>query len=115
MFKWDKPTIAFTGSNPLYVFPESSGSRKVTPKRDTPYKRQKLMNNSTSSDDLSLSDDEVTNLGKINLGNLLKKDDSPPQVGIQHDRMIGGVKVKFPVEPYRCQMAVMNGVSAMIV
>jgi len=113
MFKWDKPIVAFTGTSPLYVFPESSGSRKVTP-IETSNKKQKLMNNSTSSDDLSSSDDELTNFGKINL---LKKDDSPPQVGIQYDwnNMIAGVKVKFPVKPYHCQKAVMNSVSDCVI
>lgn len=42
------------------------------------------------------------------------EEDTRPEVAIQHERMIGGVTVKFPAKPYPCQMAVMNMVSAMI-
>lgn len=38
------------------------------------------------------------------------KDYSMPQVGIQHEQMISGIKVKLPVKPYSSQIAVMNKV-----
>ena len=38
------------------------------------------------------------------------KEDISPEVIIQYDNIISGIKVKFPVKPYSCQMAVMNKV-----
>lgn len=105
MFKWNKPIFAPAVPSSSYSFPENSGLRKVMP-IEASNKRQKIMNGSTSYDDLSSSDDELTNLG------IFKKDDLPPQVEIQHKVIeIAGVKVKFPVEPYPCQKSVMNSVS----
>ncbi|TGZ47264.1 Fanconi anemia group J protein homolog isoform X2 [Temnothorax longispinosus] len=99
MFNWNKSIFA-TDILHQNVFPESSGTRNAMPE-EIPNKRQKLMKDLKSSDDLSCSEDEIIYLSP-------KKDDSPPQVRIQHERMIAGVKVKFPVKPYPCQMAVMN-------
>lgn len=66
---------------------------------ETPNKRQKLMRNNSDS---SYSEDELINF------DFPKKDASSPQVGLQHDIMIAGTRVKLPVKPYPCQIAVMN-------
>lgn len=106
LFNWDKPF----GVNPLHqnIFPECSESRKLV-STETPYKRQKLMSEPTSSVDLNSSDDESIYF------HTSEKDDSLPLVGIQHERMIAGIKVKFPLKPYPCQIAVMNSVSIMFI
>ncbi|XP_076681312.1 Fanconi anemia group J protein homolog isoform X1 [Andrena cerasifolii] len=35
-------------------------------------------------------------------------EDALPEVGIQHEQLISGIRVKFPIKPYSCQVAVMN-------
>ncbi|OAD57953.1 Fanconi anemia group J protein [Eufriesea mexicana] len=35
-------------------------------------------------------------------------EEAAPEVGIQHEQMISGIKVKLPVKPYSCQIAVMS-------
>nr|XP_033199258.1 Fanconi anemia group J protein homolog [Bombus vancouverensis nearcticus] len=37
-----------------------------------------------------------------------QKEETVAQVSIQHEQMISGIKVKLPVKPYSCQVAVMN-------
>ncbi|XP_050595699.1 Fanconi anemia group J protein homolog isoform X1 [Bombus affinis] len=37
-----------------------------------------------------------------------QKEETVAQVNIQHEQMISGIKVKLPVKPYSCQVAVMN-------
>ncbi|XP_060828487.1 Fanconi anemia group J protein homolog isoform X2 [Bombus pascuorum] len=37
-----------------------------------------------------------------------QKEETVTQVSIQHEQMISGIKVKLPVKPYSCQVAVMN-------
>lgn len=106
MFNWNKSTF-----DPLNMFPECSTSYECSGWRkkviEAPNKRRKLMRNNSKSSDLSYSEDEIN-------FNFPKKDDSPPQVGIQHDIMIAGTRVKLPVKPYSCQITVMNKVSMII-
>ncbi|KYN29088.1 Regulator of telomere elongation helicase 1 [Trachymyrmex cornetzi] len=101
MFNWNKPIF-----DPLSIFPECSTSYECrTPKRkmiEAPNKKQKLMRNNSKSSNSSYSDDEFINF------DFPKKDASPPQVGLQHNIMIAGTRVKLPVKPYPCQIAVMN-------
>ncbi|XP_011863611.1 PREDICTED: Fanconi anemia group J protein homolog isoform X2 [Vollenhovia emeryi] len=98
MFNWNKSVFA---TDVLYqdIFPKSSGSRYT----DSPSKRQRLMNNPPRSVRSSSSDDDESTSLYIS-----KKDDSPPKVGIQHEMLIAGIRVKLPVKPYPCQIAVMN-------
>ena len=35
-------------------------------------------------------------------------EDALPEVAIQHEQLISGIRVKLPVKPYSCQVAVMN-------
>lgn len=106
MFDWNKTVFA---TDLLYqnIFPESSGSRKKMP-IEAPNKRQKIMSDPTIFDSSS-NDNKLTNL------DLPKKDDLSSKVEIQHSIMIAGIKVKFPLKPYPCQIAVMNSVSTIIV
>jgi len=104
MFNWNKPIF-----DPLSIFPECSTSYECKTSRrkmiEAPNKRQKLMRNNSDS---SYSEDELINF------DFPKKDASPPQVELQHDIMIAGTRVKLPVKPYPCQIAVMNSVSMII-
>ncbi|KYN01786.1 Fanconi anemia group J protein like protein [Cyphomyrmex costatus] len=101
MFNWNKPI-----SDPLSrnIFPECSSSRKNV--IETPNKRRKLMINNSKSSDSSYGEDDFIDF------DFPKKDDSPPQVGIHHEIMIAGTRVKLPVKPYPCQLAVMNSLIA---
>ncbi|XP_011162607.1 Fanconi anemia group J protein isoform X2 [Solenopsis invicta] len=93
-------------------FPGSS----VSPEEMPLSKKQKLMNEwrshssyseSTSTNDWSSKADSyesIDNLYPVNE----TKDDPPLQVEIQHNIMIAGIPVKFPVKPYPCQIAVAN-------
>ncbi|CAK9823429.1 Fanconi anemia group J protein homolog [Anthophora retusa] len=36
------------------------------------------------------------------------KEEPVPEVGIHHEQLISGIRVKLPVKPYSCQVAVMN-------
>ncbi|EGI66019.1 Fanconi anemia group J protein-like protein [Acromyrmex echinatior] len=98
LFNWNKPIF-----DPLSIFPECSTSYECRTSRrkmiETPNKKQKLMRNNSDS---SYSEDELINF------DFPKKDASSPQVGLQHDIMIAGTRVKLPVKPYPCQIAVMN-------
>lgn len=38
-------------------------------------------------------------------------EDALPEIGIQHEQLISGIRVKLPVKPYSCQVAVMNKVT----
>ncbi|XP_017789899.1 PREDICTED: Fanconi anemia group J protein-like [Habropoda laboriosa] len=49
----------------------------------------------------SIHKTEPQSKGKLNK-------DPVPQVGIQHEQLISGIRVKLPVKPYSCQVAVMN-------
>ena len=44
-----------------------------------------------------------------------QKEETVAQVNIQHEQMISGIKVKLPVKPYSCQVAVMNQVRIFII
>lgn len=44
-----------------------------------------------------------------------QKEETVAQVSIQHEQMISGIKVKLPVKPYSCQVAVMNQVRIFII
>lgn len=44
-----------------------------------------------------------------------EKEETVAQVSIQHEIMISGIKVKLPVKPYSCQVAVMNQVRIFII
>lgn len=118
MFNWNKNDKSWNGIRMNFAtdtpcqdnFPESSvphSSKKVV-SIQTPNKKQKLMNDQTSFNPSHSDDESISNLD-------IQKDDSLPQVGIQHEIMIAGIKVKLPVKPYPCQIAVMNSVSTMIV
>ncbi|KAG5319462.1 FANCJ protein, partial [Pseudoatta argentina] len=98
LFNWNKPIF-----DSLSIFPECSTSYECSTSRrkmiEAPNKRQKLMRNNSDS---NYSEDESINF------DFSKKDASPPQVGLQRDIMIAGTRVKLPVKPYPCQIAVMN-------
>lgn len=104
MFNWGK---TYSARKPTYrgnvsskkcnMFDSRPGRKTFTQL----YKRKKTMNETTNWDD-----EELASLND-------SEDILSPEVIVQRETMIAGIKVKFPAEPYPCQMAVMNRVSKM--
>lgn len=97
MFNWNKKSFA----NKWSPFFDNApcGSRCNEQSSEARGKRQKLMSETTRPNDESMGLED------------LRRGVSPPEVTIQHERMITGVKVKFPVNPYACQMSIVSLVS----
>ncbi|XP_011336322.1 Fanconi anemia group J protein homolog isoform X2 [Ooceraea biroi] len=97
MFSWNK--TSFTNKwfqNSLFLEDNTPHSSRFNEQpEEARIKKQKLM------DDSSLSD--------INLEDF-EEEASPPQVTIQYEKMIGGIKVKFPVDPYISQIGIVNSI-----
>lgn len=87
MFNWSKQKPKLNTSN-VGKYSDSDSSDKYTStisKRKRKYKKKKHKEK-----------------------HFIKKEDT--EVEIQHELLISGIKVKLPVKPYSCQVAVMNKV-----
>ncbi|XP_012141120.2 Fanconi anemia group J protein homolog [Megachile rotundata] len=108
------------------IFESTSNPRAKTSMFDWNYKNSRPNKNTKAVKDDSCSSDESTSFDskgyhskqvkkkikndhKTNKEPESKKDD-PPEVAMQYEQVISGIKVKFPAKPYSCQMAVMNKV-----
>ncbi|XP_011637697.1 Fanconi anemia group J protein-like isoform X2 [Pogonomyrmex barbatus] len=102
MFNWDKPIFASASYSNIFFENNISSDSKFNKELslESPNKRQKIIEDSISSDSDCNFDDKLISLNTFNK--------EPPLVEIQHSIMIAGTNVKFPVKPYSCQIAVMN-------
>ncbi|KAL0102854.1 hypothetical protein PUN28_018269 [Cardiocondyla obscurior] len=100
LFKWSKPAVF--ADDPLYkkVLPESSGSKKKTFTETNRFNKRQKLTDSASTFDSNISD-ELIDLDA-------SQEDNLPEVSIQHEFLIAGVKVKIPVEPYKCQKTLID-------
>ncbi|KAL6267626.1 hypothetical protein P5V15_000701, partial [Pogonomyrmex californicus] len=102
MFNWDKPIFASASYSNIFFENNISSDSKFNKELslESPNKRQKIIEDSISSDSDCNFDDKLISLNTFNK--------EPPLVEIQHSITIAGTNVKFPVKPYSCQIAVMN-------
>jgi len=100
MFNWDKTNLPSNIQNNLFLKNDTLHGSKIDEPEGACNKRQKI--DDTPEDDIVDSKE-------------FKKEASPPKVMIQYEKMIGGVKVKFPVNPYSCQIGIVNSVNITII
>jgi len=97
MFNWDKTNLTNKIQNNLFLKDNTLHDSRMDQPEGACNKRQKLMSD--------MPEDDATDSKEF------KKEPSPPEVTIQYEKMIGGIKVKFPVNPYPCQIGIVNSVS----
>jgi len=100
MFNWGKTNLTNKIQNNLFLKDNTPHGSRIDEPEGACNKRQRLMNDTPEDDTIDSKE--------------FKKEASPPKVTIQYEKMIGGIKVKFPVNPYSCQIGIVNSVSITI-
>jgi len=101
MFNWDKTNLTNKIQNNLFLKDDTLHDSRMDQPEGACNKRQKLMSDMPENDAIDSKE--------------FKKEPSLPEVTIQYEKMIGGIKVKFPVNPYPCQIGIVNSVSIMLI